>query len=299
MAKFPLPKTPYGKIEEIIIKYYEINREVTIKEIANYSKIGGISPFSRNHSFLVAIGILVGDERKRLTENGKLLGSALKNNISEDVSKYWKKIVQEDTFLNNLISRLASKVEMSENELVRYIHSLSQTTINFKEADAGARAILKILVEAGLVKCVDKRYKIEENTERIIKETNNLVFVVMAFQPDMQEIYEGINSAVKKFGLTAKRVLDVHGGIRITDKIISMIESAKYVVVDLTHERQNVYFELGFARGLGNKKIITIAREGTVVHFDIKDWRYIPYTDSRVVEKELTKWFENEIITQD
>jgi hypothetical protein len=121
-----------------------------------------------------------------------------------------------------------------------------------------------------------------------------LVFVIIAFRDDMEPIYEGIEAAAKAVNLTAKRVKDVPGDYRITDQIIQMIHSAYLVVADLTHERPNVYFELGYARGLG-KTVITTAREGTVIHFDVKDWTYIPYTDSRILERDLKKRFEYEL----
>ena len=86
----------------------------------------------------------------------------------------------------------------------------------------------------------------------------------------------------------------MEGDYRITDQIVQMITSARFVVADLTHERPNVYFELGFARGLG-KTVITIARQGTRVHFDVKDWTYIPYIDSRLLERDMRKRFEFEL----
>jgi hypothetical protein len=73
-----------------------------------------------------------------------------------------------------------------------------------------------------------------------------------------------------------------------------MIRSARLVVCDLTFERPNVYFELGFARGIG-KKVITIARKATTIHFDVKDWTCIFYSDSREVERDLRARFEIEL----
>ena len=73
-----------------------------------------------------------------------------------------------------------------------------------------------------------------------------------------------------------------------------MIKSARLVVADLTLERPNVYFELGYARGLG-KPVVTIAKQGTNVHFDVKGWIYIEYSDSRVLEKKLKTRFEHEL----
>jgi membrane protease subunit (stomatin/prohibitin family) len=122
----------------------------------------------------------------------------------------------------------------------------------------------------------------------------NLVFVIIAFHDDMEPIFTSIKSAAEAVGLVARRVKDVPGDYRITDQIIKMIRSARFVVADLTHERPNVYFELGYARGVG-KKVVTLAREGTNVHFDVKDWTYISYTDSRPPQRDLEERFQFEI----
>jgi hypothetical protein len=123
---------------------------------------------------------------------------------------------------------------------------------------------------------------------------SNLVFVVMSFSPDMEPIFEGIAAAAASVSLEAKRVKDVSGDYRITDKIMEMILTSRFVVVDLSHERPNVYFELGYARASG-KTVITIARQGTEIHFDVKDWTYIPYVDSRTLERDLRERLTNEL----
>ena len=123
---------------------------------------------------------------------------------------------------------------------------------------------------------------------------STLVFVIMSFTSEMDAIFEGIEAAARSVGLTAKRVKDIQGDYRITDQIIEMIQSAFLVVADLSYERPNVYFELGYARGLG-KTVVTIARKETNIHFDVKDWVYIPYVDSRILERDLRKRFEYEI----
>ena len=123
---------------------------------------------------------------------------------------------------------------------------------------------------------------------------DKLVFVITAFQPDMDPIFEGIAAAAGAVGLVAKRVRDVEGDYRITDKIVEMIQSARLIVADLTDDRPNVYFELGYARGLG-KRVVTIARKESKIHFDVKDWKYLEYVDSRVLERDLRARFEHEI----
>ena len=56
-----------------------------------------------------------------------------------------------------------------------------------------------------------------------------LVFVITAFRDDMEPIYEAIEAAVSSYALSAKRVKDIVGDYRITDKILSLISKAKYV----------------------------------------------------------------------
>lgn len=121
-----------------------------------------------------------------------------------------------------------------------------------------------------------------------------LVFVIASFQPDMEPAFEAIQAAASAVGLRAQRVKDVTGDYKISDRMLTMIRQAKLIVADLTHERPNVYFELGYARGLG-KTVITIMREGTMVHFDVHDWTYLPYIDSRPLERELIERFKFEV----
>ncbi len=110
----------------------------------------------------------------------------------------------------------------------------------------------------------------------------------------MEPIFEGIKAAGQNHGLKVERVKDIPGDYRINDKIVQMIQAARIIVADLTHERPNVYFELGYSRGLG-KTVVTIAREDTKLHFDVKDWTCFFYNDSRVVERFLDERFAYEL----
>jgi hypothetical protein len=123
---------------------------------------------------------------------------------------------------------------------------------------------------------------------------DGLVFVISPFAPEMDAIYLAISGAAKAVGLRAERVKDMKGDYRITDQILAMIGRARLVIADLTHERPNVYFELGYARGLG-KKVITILRAGTTAHFDVHDWTYLEYFDSRPLETDLTEQLKFEL----
>ncbi len=123
---------------------------------------------------------------------------------------------------------------------------------------------------------------------------DKLVFVISSFTPEMEPIFLAIAAAARAAGLRAERVKDVRGDYRITEKILAMIMQARFVVADLTHERPNVYFELGYARGL-SKTVITILRAGTIAHFDVQDRAYLEYFDSRPLESDLLERLKFEL----
>jgi TIR domain len=144
-----------------------------------------------------------------------------------------------------------------------------------------------------------ERLKVEKPDGSAITDIvdEELVFVIASFLPDMEPAFEAIKAAADSAGLRAQRVKDVSGDYKISDRMLSMIRQARLVVADLTHERPNVYFELGYARGIG-KTVITIMREGGEVHFDVQDWTYIPYIDSRPLERDLIERFKFELTRQ-
>ncbi|MCZ2155269.1 MAG: hypothetical protein LC114_15435, partial [Bryobacterales bacterium] len=77
-------------------------------------------------------------------------------------------------------------------------------------------------------------------------------FVAMAFAPELKPAWEfGIRPALQKAGFRAYRV-DTEPHIdRIDTKIITEIKNSRFLVADVTLQRQGVYFEAGYALGLG------------------------------------------------
>lgn len=125
-----------------------------------------------------------------------------------------------------------------------------------------------------------------------------LVFVICSFDPDMDPVFDAVACAAASVGLRAARVRDFQGDYRITDKILTLVRAARLIVADLSHDRPNVYFELGYARGI-DKPVITILRTGTVPHFDAHDWTYLEYIDSRPLEHQLLERFRFEVESSD
>ena len=91
----------------------------------------------------------------------------------------------------------------------------------------------------------------------------------MPFQEDFEDVYQfGIYAAVRRCGYVCEKVDEsVYTG-SIVERITEGIRNSEFIIADLTHEKPNVYLEVGYAWGL-NRPVIMIAREGHRLHFDL------------------------------
>lgn len=111
----------------------------------------------------------------------------------------------------------------------------------------------------------------------------NLVFVIMSFGGQgMDETYSAIRDECDRLGLRALRADDNTGAGFIIKEIVEGIEGAEFIICDLTHERPNVYYELGYAHGVGNQPLnmLLIAKGETTLHFDIMPLRVRFYSST-------------------
>jgi hypothetical protein len=104
---------------------------------------------------------------------------------------------------------------------------------------------------------------------------------------DSIQTYDAIRAECGRLGLHATRVDDGGGSGFIVREITFLIEQAEFIVCDLSHERPNVYYELGYAHGCGNEAddILLVARTGTHLHFDIAPLRVHYFHDVQVLRE--------------
>ena len=102
-------------------------------------------------------------------------------------------------------------------------------------------------------------------------------FVAMSFSPALVEVYDnGIKKGVEAAGYDPRIVRELEHTGRVDDLIIAEIRRSRFVVADFTDHRQSVYYEAGFAHGLGIPVIFT-CREDQVAqaHFDTRQYTHI------------------------
>lgn len=137
--------------------------------------------------------------------------------------------------------------------------------------------------------------KIEELEKRYVE--SKQVFVAMWFDKQMESIWKkGIKQAIenKEVGdFRALRIdLEEHNE-KICDKIIAEIRRSRFVIADFTGDRGGVYYEAGYAMGIG-LPVIWVVRKDWLdkVHFDTRQYNHIVYEKP----EELSKALKNRIM---
>jgi hypothetical protein len=119
----------------------------------------------------------------------------------------------------------------------------------------------------------------------------NYAFVAMPMDrsdPTLDDVLDAIKEAGHRCGIQAERVDEPATNERITDRILESIDRAEFVIADLTHAKPNVYYEAGYAHARG-KTPIYIAREGTKLEFDLKDYPVIFFQSLKRLKDDLEK----------
>lgn len=162
--------------------------------------------------------------------------------------------------------------------------------------------LIQSIIDRGLIQSTDNpsesfslRLTITPNGWTHLEETTkpsifkNQVFVAMSFSKDLRSAWSnGIKPALVKAGYSPYRT-DAEPHIdRIDAKIISEIKNSKFVIADVTEQRPGVYFEAGFAIGLG-LPVFWCVREDDLnnIHFDTRQYNHIVWNNEEILAEQL------------
>lgn len=103
------------------------------------------------------------------------------------------------------------------------------------------------------------------------------VFVAMSFAAELLPAWDaGIRPALVKALYRPYRIDAAPHIDRIDTKIISEIRNSRFVVADVTGQRPGVYFEAGYALGIGLPVFWSVHRDELPhVHFDTRQYNHI------------------------
>ena len=164
--------------------------------------------------------------------------------------------------------------------------------------------ILQPLLERGLVmspengalRITDKGWELIEARP---KATGSIGFVAMAFK-DMNAVRDAIEAGIGRAGYKPLRIDGDHFIGGVMDRIIAKIRESRFVVADFTGNRGGVYYEAGFALGLG-VPVFTLCRsdctegdDNTRVHFDVRHLNLLTWDPQKLTK--LTEDLEARIV---
>lgn len=115
-------------------------------------------------------------------------------------------------------------------------------------------------------------------------------FVAIWFDHSMQEAWDSaFKLAIADVGFQAVRIDEEHFNGDVVDRIRAEVRSAAFVVADVTGQRNGVYFEGGFADGLGIPVVWTCRKDDFKdVHFDTNHTNHILWDDPTDLRSRLT-----------
>lgn len=120
------------------------------------------------------------------------------------------------------------------------------------------------------------------------------VFVALWFNNETNALWEALELAIRNSGYAPIRIDNQHFWGSIDEEIITQIKQSKFLVADLTHgmegARGSVYFEAGYAMGLGKAIVLTVhedflndERPGKV-HFDLQHHTILTWSEKNMQE---------------
>jgi nucleoside 2-deoxyribosyltransferase len=114
----------------------------------------------------------------------------------------------------------------------------------------------------------------------------------MPFAQKFNYVYKDIKEAVESKDLVCIRSDENKKASAIMTEVIEQIKASDLVIVDLTDQNANVYYEAGLAHAF-QKKCILLARSKADVKFDLQHVRTYFYGKRRNrLKTELAKWIE-------
>ena len=210
---------------------------------------------------------------------------------------FYRSIRIEDIIHNNDPFNEISLTEKHEiyYNLLAYSESTIYSELKFLLEYLSKRSWIECdTVHNSILLTVDGCIRIAEIQET--KVVSSRGFMAMWFDQSMDKIWqEGFEPGIRKAGYEPMRIDQKQHVNKIDDEIISEIRRARFVVADFTQgetgARGGVYYEAGFAKGLGIPVIFTCRKDCLkTIHFDIRQYNCITWEkdDLKKLQEDLT-----------
>lgn len=277
---FNIPK--FNEEEQIKLRYYyytlDMSDDIRLKPITNDNKEEFLSSIISPESLLEKMDSII----KHLSDNTKYYGEPVKISRFYGYRKFFcKDRVEFEKILNDLHIRNYIEIVPPTPDEILY-NATSESLQEFIVTTDGFKYAQKLSNTIDSKQC----------------------FVAMWFDPSTENLYNKIYKAVtgnpllekndKHYGANYKimKIDDKHHTNYIPAEIIAEIKRSRFMIADLTGYRGGVYYEAGYADGLGIPVILTCHekwfndqkdKDGNIiingVHFDLKQKNILFWTE--------------------
>lgn len=238
--------------------------------------------------------LAIGHSRKESPNRVLLLDQAMslyKTELSP-IQKYEQTIYNLATRSNKFGQKFALETDryivptMDDEEARAMLHALRDN--GYVHLDTSHRYFKFTLTQQGLEQA--------EKLRRTAK-SGPVVFVAAHFKDELKSARETIADTLKDLGYEPYLVdQDPHQDL-IDLRIYDNVRQSRFVVADLTYNRQSVYYEAGFAHGLGLQVVLTCRADSFKdedddfkrVHFDLNHRNILVWEDEKVLKDKLEK----------
>jgi|SRR5688572_16297153 len=117
-------------------------------------------------------------------------------------------------------------------------------------------------------------------SQRFRPVNERLIFVVMPFAPTLLWRYQRLfKEPLSAEGFEVRRADEIYGTAELISNIVTSLQEAALVIVDLTGRNPNVLYELGLANGFG-KNVLLVASHEADIPADLRHLTYCVIDDS-------------------
>ncbi|MBD9529141.1 hypothetical protein [Paracoccus sp. PAR01] len=242
------------------------------------------------------------DQRRHGTEVPKIVSGTIDLvkrapalGVQERAERLLEYFETESSFIGDEVCYAAD--EATSMEMLAWTESLQKEEVEFLLEYLKTRGFISIEHVgdfSGEVKVtIDGHVHMADLRQKSVASTQG--FVAMWFDDSMRSVYEdAIAPAIRDSGYDPVRIDGREHNNKIDDEIIAEIRRSRFVVSDFTQgdsgARGGVYYEAGFAHGLGLPVIFTCRSDVLEkIHFDTRQYNHIAWSTPEELKERLAK----------
>lgn len=157
--------------------------------------------------------------------------------------------------------------EDEEYETTEYFYDYQDVLQLFKELDHFTYFVTMIYIAQNM-----ENYEvwsgIAKRVKQVLRQLNikipnygKRVFVAMSFNEELKELRKQLCIVIEANGFKPVIIDSKEHNNQIVPEIFYEIERAEFVIADLTHHKAGVYYEAGYAKGVGKQVIFTCRKD--------------------------------------